>query len=186
MTIQSSINSFGTAAMNGNTAGGNIEGFIYTAMNAFYHTSLNFVGQNYGARNKERVKKSVICATLAVTTVGVIACAICFTFKRFLLGIYLPGDTEAIEFGVKRMSVICTTYFLCGIMEVSTGALRGIGSSMSSLFTSLFGSCVFRVVWIFTVFEMLRTHFSLYISYPISWTVTTGVQMLLFAIILNR
>lgn len=186
MTIQSSINSFGTAAMNGNTAGGNIEGFIYTAMNAFYHTSLNFVGQNYGARNKERVKKSVICATLAVATVGVIACAICFAFKRFLLGIYLPGDTEAIEFGVKRMSVICTTYFLCGIMEVSTGALRGIGSSMSSLFTSLFGSCVFRVVWIFTVFEMLRTPFSLYISYPISWTVTTGVQMLLFAIILNR
>jgi Na+-driven multidrug efflux pump len=80
------------------------------------------------------------------------------------------------------MNVVCATYFLCGIMEASTGALRGIGASMTSMFTSLFGSCVFRVAWIFTVFKALHTPFSLFISYPISWAMTGGVQFIFFAI----
>lgn len=186
MTIQSSVNSFGPDSMSGNTAGGNIEGFIYTAMNSFYHASLNFVGQNYGARNNERVKKSALCSVGAVAVLGAILCAVCFVFKKPLLGIYLPDNQAAMEFGIERMNVICTTYFLCGIMEATTGALRGIGSSMVSLFTSMFGSCFFRVAWIFTIFKVYHTPFMLYISYPISWAVTGGVQFLLFFVILNR
>ena len=108
------------------------------------------------------------------------------TLMNMLSGIYLPDSPEALEFGAYRMTIICATYYICGIMDAANGGLRGIGASMLSMLTSLFGSCVFRVVWIFTVFEMLRTPFSLYISYPISWTLTGGVQILLFILILNR
>lgn len=186
MTIQSSINSFGDVAMSGNTAASNIEGFIYVAMNAFHHAALNFVGQNYGARDKKRVQKSFWCSIITVGVVGAVLCVIARIFSQPLLGIYLPDSPEALEFGAYRMTIICATYYICGIMDAANGGLRGIGASMLSMLTSLFGSCVFRVVWIFTVFEMLRTPFSLYISYPISWLVTGGVQILLFVVILNR
>ena len=186
MTIQSSVNSFGDVAMSGNTAASNIEGFIYVAMNAFHHAALNFIGQNYGARNKKRVMQSMICSILAVATVGGLLCIVAYTFRESLLGIYLPDSPEGLKFGAYRMTVICATYYFCGIMDVTSGGLRGIGASTSSMLTSLFGSCVFRVIWVFTVFELYRTQLSLYISYPISWIMTGGVQLVLFIIILNR
>ena len=127
--IQSSINSFGTSVIVGNSASVNIEGFMYVSMNAFYQSALTSVSQNYGAGNKERINKSIYTTILCVVVVGIVLGAIVLPFSKQLLGIYITDSARALDFGVKRMVIICSTYFLCGIMEVLTGALRGLGIS---------------------------------------------------------
>lgn len=186
--IQSSINSFGDIVMSGNAAAGNIEGFVYVCLNAFYQTAVNFIGQNSGARQYKRVAKIVGLCVGLVTVTGLLTGFLAFFFGEQLLSIYITDSPEAIEYGIIRLAYISLPYFLCGLMEVSTGALRGMGSSLSPMIISVLGVCGVRIVWIYTVFGMEQFHTleCLYLSYIVSWTFTLLLQFAVFFFIYRK
>lgn len=183
--IQSSVNSFGSVAVAGNTAGQNIEGFIYMAMNTFHQTALSFSSQNFGAGNYKRIGRVFLECLGLVTFVGLSLGWLAYLFGNQLLGIY-SSDPQVIEVGLLRMSVICTMYCLCGIMDVTVGELRGIGCSVLPMVVSVLGVCAFRVFWIFTIFQQYRSLWTLYISYPISWVLTAAVNMVCFMLVRKK
>ncbi len=185
--IQSSVNSFGAVAVAGNAAAGNIEGFVYTAMNSVSQSALNFTGQNHGANNYSRVKKTAFISLGFVFIVGLILGVSAYIFSRPLLSIYISDSEEAVRYGITRLLYICVPYCFCGIMDVSTGLLRGLGSSILPMFITVAGVCVFRIVWIYSVFTIPQYHNleTLYISYIISWTMTFAVQIILYAILFH-
>jgi putative MATE family efflux protein len=187
--IQSSINSFDDKVlMAGNAAASNIESFLFVAMNSFHQTALNFTGQNVGAGNYRRVKQVMLTCLGCVAVLGTVIGVGCYGFAPYLLRIYVPDSPDAIAWGITRMSFIFMPYALCGLMDVSTGCLRGMGVSITPTFISVIGICGIRVGWILTLFqwEQFHTPESLYISYPISWTVTFIGQFLLFWGIYHR
>ena len=183
--IQSSVNSFGSIAMAGNTAASNIEGFIYTCMNAVYQTSLSFTSQNLGAGKIKRISRILVECLVVVFLVGAVMVFLAYTFGAELLRIY-STDPEVIENGLHRMRVICQTYYLCGMMDVTVGALRGLGYSVMPMLVSLAGVCGVRIVWIFTAFVWSRSLFTLYISYPISWGATFVIHLICFAVVYRK
>ena len=180
--IQSSINSFGEVVMSGNAAAANLEGFVYVALNSFSQTTVNFVGQNVGARQYGRVKKTLYLCLASVMVLGLTSSILMYAFAPQLLSIYITDSAEAIASGVMRMSIVCVTYCLCGLMDTSTGALRGMGASMTPMIISVLGVCGIRLGWIFTVFQIPRVHtpWWLYMSYPFSWLVTFACQFFAF------
>lgn len=186
--IQSSVNSFGDILMSGNAASQNIEGFLYVSLNSFHQTAVNFIGQNVGAKQYGRVKKIVWICLCCVTAVGVGMGLLIYGFGEELLSIYITDSAEAIAWGLVRMKVICRFYFLCGLMDVSTGALRGLGASVSPMIISVLGVCGIRIGWIATIFQIPRFHTpeSLYTSYIFSWTLTFLIQMYAFMKIYRR
>ncbi len=176
--IQSSVNSFGSVVVAGNAAAANIEGFVYTAQNSFSQTAVNFVGQNVGARRYDRVIKIFFrCMALSALT-GLLLGGLSFAFSEKLLSIYITDSAEAISYGAIRMAIFGFTYFLCGVMDVTTGTLRGMGRSIAPMIVSILGVCAFRVGWIFTIFKLPQFHSLewLFISYPISWSLVILVQ----------
>lgn len=183
--IQSSVNSFGSIAMAGNTAAGNIEGFVYTSMNAVYQTALSFTSQNVGGGRQDRIPKIVFQCLAIVTVVGAVLGNLAYQCGPFLLNIY-SSDPEVIQYGMSRMQIICQWYFLCGIMDVAVGILRGMGYSVMPMLVSLAGACGLRVLWIFTVFVWKHSLFVLYLSYPITWTITLAVHFICFFVIWKR
>lgn len=183
--IQSSVNSFGSVAMAGNTAGSNVEGFVYTAMNSVHQTAVSFTGQNLGGKKYDRINKILIECLLFVTAIGLIMGNGAVLFGNRILGFY-SSDPEVISYGLQRMSVICTIYCLCGIMDVLVGSIRGLGYAVMPMIVSLMGACVFRIVWIYTIFQWNRSLHTLYISYPISWGLTAFVHAICFLIVRKR
>ena len=183
--IQSSINSFGDIVMSGNAASGNIEGFVYVTQNAFHQTAVNFVGQNMGARRYDRVKKTLWTCLGCVCVAGLSTGLLVRLLGQPLLGIYIIDSQEAIQYGLLRMSYICIPYFLCGLMDVSTGALRGMGASLQPMIISVLGVCGIRVLWIYTIFQIPQYHTPqcLYSSYTASWVVTFIFQLTAFLLI---
>lgn len=180
--IQSSVNSFGDILMSGNAAAQNIEGFLYVTMNSFHQTAVNFIGQNVGAKQYDRVKKIVwICLGCVLVTGLALGTAMC-GFGEALLSIYITDSAEAISWGMVRLSIIAQFYFLCGLMDVSTGALRGLGASVSPMIISVLGVCGIRIGWIATIFQIPRFHTPecLYSSYIFSWTLTFLIQLFVF------
>lgn len=148
--IQSTVNTFGSVAMAGSTAGGNIEGFVWTAMDAFTQATQSFVGQNYGAKKLDRVKRVMWTCMFLVTGVGLALGIGAYLAARPLLGIY-SSDSAVIEYGRQRILVICVPYFTCGAMSIFVGGMRGLGSSLTPMADTIFGVCVLRVVWVYTI-----------------------------------
>ena len=184
--IQSSINSFGDVVMAGNTGAQNIEGFVFTAMNAFHQTAVNFTGQNVGAKQYDRVKKILWTCLGCVSVTGLVLGLAMYAMGPQLLSIYITDSAQAIEYGLVRMSYICAVYFLCGMMDVSTGALRGMGASMVPMIISILGVCGIRLLWIGTVFQAYHTTDCLYLSYGVSWVVTFIAQFAAFWMVYNK
>lgn len=181
--IQSSVNSFGDVLMSGNAAAANLEGFVYVMLNAFHQTAVNFIGQNVGAHQYERVKKILWICLGCVTVVGLTAGVTVYSFGEPLLSIYITDSQEAIAYGMIRLGMICVPYFLCGLMDVSTGALRGMGASVAPMIISVLGVCGIRIGWIATIFQIEQFHTPrcLYFSYTVSWTITFVAQMIAFS-----
>lgn len=188
VTIQSSINSFGDVLMSGNGAAANIEGFVYVTVNAFSQTAMNFIGQNAGAGQYRRVKKIVWICLGCVVVVGSCVGMGAYAVGEQLLSIYITDSQEAIRYGIIRMAYICLPYFLCGVMDISTGALRGMGISIPPMIISVLGVCGIRIGWIATIFRIPEYHTpqSLYASYPVSWIVTFLCQITVFAVIYHK
>lgn len=187
--IQSSINSFDNAVlMSGNGAAANIEGFVYVTMNGVHQTAVNYVGQNVGAQRFDRVKKVFLLGLACVLAIGSVTSGLAYLFGEELLGIYITDSQQAIQYGLIRFSFVCTTYVLCGLMDVSTGALRGLGASFTPMVISILGVCGLRITWIYTVFRMSQFHTpeSLYITYPLSWFLTFAAQTVAFMILYKK
>lgn len=185
--IQSSVNSFGEIVINGNGAAADLEGFVYFTMNGFAQGALTFCSQNLGARKIDRIKKVVIVASLAVVVMSGLGSLIFLFFGRNLIGFY-QDNPKIIDAGMMRIHVIITCYYLCGIMDVLANSLRGIGYSMLPFITSLTGACIFRIIYLFTIFRMERFHnpITIYLSYPFSWTLTITANLIIFIVVFRR
>lgn len=186
--IQSSVNSFGDVFIAGNAAASNIESFLYLSLNAFHQTAINFTGQNSGAGRYDRVLKTLWTCLGCAGIMGLVLGTLGWLFGPQLLSLYITDSPEAIAYGMLRLSIICRTYCLCGMMDVTTGALRGIGASFTPMVICILGVCGIRIGWIVTLFQQPRFHTpeSLYISYPVSWTITFLCQMTAFLILYRK
>lgn len=187
VVIQSSVNLFGNTVVSGNSAAQNIEGFIYMGMNAFYQAAISFTSQNIGAGKKERIKKIVLSAELLVFLTGLILGMSAMIFGEKLLYIY-TNNPEVVAAGMKRLRVITTTYYLCGMMDVMVGILRGLGYSIMPMIVSLVGACGLRLVWIATVFQIPEYHkiTTVYVAYPITWTITFLAHIITYLIVSKK
>ena len=170
--IQASVNTFGSTIMAGSSAASNIDGFIYTAMNAVTQTAMAFTGQNMGARKYERIGRILGRCILLVTLVGGIMGALCSLFRNGLINIYANGDPEVIYWGAQRMLIVALPYFIFGISDTIVGVVRGMGNSTLPMIISIFGVCAFRVLWLYTAFAVEPTFAVLMLGYPVSWIVT--------------
>jgi len=175
--IQSTINGFGSATVAGNTMAHIVEGFTYTSMNSVSQTALAFTGQNIGARRFENLKKILGWTSLYVTLLGIVMGGLTYILHPYLLRIF-TDDMDVIALGGKRILFICVPYFLIGLCEVCVGMLRGMGRSIYPTVVSILGICGLRLLWIFFVFPHIQTLESVYVSYPISWTVTGLIQFI--------
>ena len=179
VVIQSSVNIFGNIVVAGNSAAANLEGFVYMAMNAFYQTTLSFVSQNYGAGEQKRINRIVLLGEACVIVTGTLLGNMVVFFGNDLLQIY-SNNPEVIAAGMVRLHYISMIYALCGIMDVMVGALRGIGYSIMPMIVSIVGVCVLRLIWLATVFQWHRSLFILYLSYPVTWILTSLVYIVFF------
>ncbi|MCM1174808.1 MAG: MATE family efflux transporter [Blautia sp.] len=185
--IQSSVNSFGAVTVAGNSAGANIEGFVYVTMNAFHQAAISFTSQNVGAAKYERVNKILYAAQLCVIAAGVIFGNLAVFFGYPLLRMY-TSSPAVMEAGMRRMEIICRYYAFCGMMDVMVGALRGLGYAVMPMIVSLIGACGLRIFWIFTFFRMEQFHTvtSLYLTYPASWLLTFLAHVCCFIVVRRK
>lgn len=179
--IQSSINSVGSDAMAGNSAAASVEGMVYIAMNAFFHATLTFVGQNYGAHNFKRIRKGFLVSMAISFVVGSVLSTVVSRCAGFLVGFY-TNIPEVRDIGVMRMQIVCALYFLCGMMEVATGAIRGMGVAIRSMITCVVGVCFVRIVAVMmgAPYKEVPDIKILYYSFPVSWAITTTILTILF------
>lgn len=186
--IQSSINSFGAAATSGSAASSTVENLTYIIVNSFHQTALNFTGQNMGARQHDRVIKVMRTGLACSFGIGSICGILNIIFAKQLLGIFITDSPEAMQIALMRITTISLLYGFCGIMEVMSGTIRGLGSSVVPMIISIFGICGLRLFWVFVIFSVEQFHNlqSLYISYPISWFLTSSAQIIAFSVIWKR
>ena len=188
--IQSCVNSFGADVIAANTAASNIAAFSYTAMNSVFHAAITFTSQNIGARRYDRVWKIFWACQFAVLIIGVPLCALTTVFGPQLLGIYVSGSDPAydavIAMGMIRTYYVSMPYFLCGTMEVCCGMVRGLGKSWLPMVVTIFGACILRTVWIYTIFVWDHTLPALYFSYPVSWVFTSAMHIFCFVYFWKR
>ena len=187
VVIQSSLNSFDDPVLvAGSAASANIESFVYVSMNAFHQAAISFVGQNYGAAKCERVDKVAWQCVLYSVLAGLIFGNLAYLLGAPLAGIYAPGEPDVVAQALIRMSFICCPYFICGIMDTLVGVLRGLGSSVIPMVTSIVGACGLRLLWVAAVFPLDRTPACLYMSYPVTWIITALFHFLFLMLIVRR
>ena len=180
--LQSSVNSFGSIAMAGYTAANNILGFLYVSINSVSQACMSFTSQNYGVGKYKRMDRILIdCLILSVSIALVIGCGAYF-FGNQILQIYTE-EPEVIRCGVEILSITTVPYFLCGIMDLFPGALRGMGYSTVPMILSIIGTVGTRILWIFVFFPQHRSLYFLFISYPGSWAATIVMQVICFFLV---
>ena len=185
MLLQTGYNSLGPVIVNANVAAMNVDGYIYNILNSFYHTCLTFCSQNFGAKRFDRVKKVFFTGTASVTILGLALGIFVYVFAAPLVGIF-NSDPEILVYAKQRLALIALPYFMCGLMDVGSGYLRSIGYSMYALLITFLGSCVLRIVWIYTVFPIFNDVRALYVVFPISWFVTAATLFITFFVCYKR
>lgn len=177
--LQSSVNSFGSTAMAGYTAANNILGFLYVSVNAVTQACMSFTSQNYSVGKQKRMDRVLLdCVILSAGAAAVLGVG-AYVFGTQLLGIY-TSDKEVIRCGLEILSITTVPYFLCGIMDLIPGALRGMGHSAVPMVLSVIGTVGTRVLWIYVFFPHHRSLYFLFISYPGSWIATIIMQAVCF------
>ena len=183
--LQSSVNSFGSVAMAGYTAANNILGFLYTSINSVTQACMSFTSQNYGAGKYKRIDKVLVeCMFLSVTVGLVLGCSF-YVFGPEILRVY-TRDPDVIRSGMEILSYTTVTYFLCGLMDLFPGPMRGLGYSAVPMILSIIGTVGTRVVWIFGIFPHHRSLDILFISYPASWIISIILQVICFYFVRKR
>ncbi len=177
--LQSSVNSFGSTAMAGYTAANNILGFLYAAINAVTQACMSFTSQNYSVGKQKRMDRVLLdCMILSVCAAGIIGVG-AYVFGSQILRIY-TSEEEVIQCGLEILSITTVPYFLCGIMDLIPGALRGMGHSAVPMILSIIGTVGTRILWIYVFFPHHRSLYFLFISYPGSWIITIVMQAVCF------
>ena len=180
--LQSSVNSFGSTAMAGYTAATNILGFLDAAVNAVTQACMSFTSQNYGVGKYKRMDRVLLdCGILSFVIALVLGCG-SYMCGGEILKVYTE-DPEVIRCGVEILSITTVPYFLCGIMDLFPGALRGMGHSGVPMILSIIGTVGTRIVWIFWIFPQHRSLYTLFISYPASWFITIVLQVVCFVFV---
>ena len=183
--IQSSINTFGSAAIAGITAANTLEMICFICMGSIGQAVVSFVGQNHGGKKFSRVRDSIkICAILAVAC-AIVSAIFIFSFGRPLLGIF-NTDPAVIDYGMRKFCITLPLIFTCSLMEVFTGALRGLGHSVSPTVITVFFVCIMRVIWIYTIFRIYPTLEGLLISYPVTWVLNAAGVGWLLKVIMDK
>lgn len=187
VVIQSSVNGFGEITVAGNSAAANLEGFVYMAMNAFHQAAISFTSQNVGAGKYSRINKVLYVAQTYVVAVGLSLGLLVIAFGSPLLGIY-SDNSVVIEAGLVRLKYVVTVYFLCGMMDVMVGSLRGLGYAVMPMIVSLMGACGLRLIWIATIFQIPKFHTidMVYITYPVTWFITFLAHVICFMIVRRK
>lgn len=194
MLIQSTIIGLNNAAcpggssiIDGNAAATNLEGFAYVATNAVYQASVTFTSQHHGARMYKRIGTVMRCCYFVTALVAIVCASVLLIFRHPLLGLYIQnGDEMALEVAYTRFYINIAPYVSLAFMEVGSGVLRGLGKSTLSTVISLIGSCVFRLVWIYLIFPLHPVLWMVYLSYPISWTLTALTHFTVSMIVRHR
>ena len=177
--LQSSVNSFGSTAMAGYTAANNILGFLYVAVNAVTQACMSFTSQNYSVGKQKRMDRVLMDCMVLSVVVSVVLGVGAYIFGSQVLRIY-TADTDVIRCGLEILSITTVPYFLCGIMDLIPGALRGMGHSAVPMILSVIGTVGIRVLWIYGFFPQHRSLQFLFISYPGSWIATIVMQAVCF------
>lgn len=183
--LQSSVNSFGSIAMAGYTAANNIFGFLYAATNSITQACMSFTSQNYGVGKLKRVDRVLFNCMILTVTITLLLGGGTYIFGHQLLGIY-TSDAEVIACGIEIFLYTTVTYFLCGLMDLFPGAMRGMGYSFVPMIISIIGTVGLRIVWIFWVFPKNHTLDVLFISYPVSWGLTIIMQVICFLFVRKK
>lgn len=177
--LQSSVNSFGSTAMAGYTAANNILGFLYVAVNAVTQACMSFTSQNYSVGKQKRMDRVLADCMILSAGVSVVLGVGAYVFGSRLLGIY-TSEADVIQCGLEILSITTVPYFLCGIMDLIPGALRGMGHSGVPMVLSVIGTVGTRILWIYVFFPQHRSLYFLFISYPASWIATILMQAVCF------
>ena len=177
--IQSNVNSFGSDAMAGISAGSNFDAYIFTATNGFTQAGMNFISQNVGAKKKENIRKIWLISLGSASATAAVLATLGFLLRLRIVGLF-TSDPAVIAIGTERMALIMPFYAFCSLLDVTAGCVRGLGRSFQIMLVSLFGACGIRLIWVFFFLPLRRTLAFLYISYPLSWGITFAVAVGLF------
>ena len=180
--IQSSVNTFSEAMIAGNATGISIEAFIYTSMNAVSSTASTFAGQNYGTGKYKRIKRVMWDCCLIEAILGIVLSAL-FMLLRYQLASLYTTDDAVIKVAASRMMYILPFYFVCGVVEVLVGCMRGMNYTVLPTLASLLCVCVYRIIWVFTAFPAHHKISTLWLSYPISWVLNLAVDAVMIFIV---
>lgn len=183
--IHSTVNTFGSAVIAGNTAASNIESFVSMPLSSFQQATMSFMGQNYGARKHERFGSIVRCGVLLVLCLGIPLGLLASTFAEPLIRIY-TSEPDVIAWGASRLTLLSMTYFILHIDDVFASGQRGMGSSVFPMLVSIVCICVFRIIWIYTVFAASPDMLTLYYAYPASWAFSLVVHAISFFLYKKR
>ena len=177
----------GSAVIDGNAAATNLEGFAYVATNSVYQAAVTFTSQHHGAKKYKRIGTVMRCCYFVTALVAITAAAILLIFRHPLLGLYIQDGNEiALETAYTRFYINIAPYVTLAFMEVGSGVLRGLGKSTLSTVISLLGSCVFRLLWIYLIFPLCPQLWMVYLSYPISWSLTALTHFTVSMIVRRR
>lgn len=183
--IQSTINTFGSVAMAGNTAAQNADAIIYTCTNAVAQTAMTFSSQNMGAKKYENLRKVYFMCMGVALIISVCFGTLGLIFPEQIIGIFTT-DSDVIEIGKQRLYIMMTTYFICSIMDVSGCQIRGMGKSIEPMIITLLGACGIRVLWLYTGYPLKQELWNLYLSYPLSWGITFVALFICFFVFEKR
>lgn len=190
--LTAGINTLPTTDISGKTIAINIEGLVHTSMNSYLHASMTFTGQNYGAKKPERIKKSIIYAVIQVTFVGIVGGQLLNLFAEPIANLYIdpadPDKAAVLAAALELMNFMLAVYFMCGLMDTLSGALRGLGYSMIPMVVSIGAICVLRTIWVTLVFPTERFHslIGIYTIYPISWFLGLSTMAIALLILFKR
>ena len=190
VTIQSGVNSLGPIAMAGNAAASSVDSLIHTAMTAFYNAAPTFTSQNMGAKQYRRIPKVLFWNMAFSTAIGLSLGILAKIFGTSLLGLYVPVDdpnrAAVIADGIIRLTWVAFPCFLCGVMDVCCGVLRGLGRNWLPMIVSLIGGCGLRIIWVKTAFAAAPSLQRLYLCYPLSWIAVLAVYLCMLVPILHK
>lgn len=177
--IQSAVNTFPSVVVEGNSAATNSDALVYQLMDAFYIACSSFIGQNFGAGNKKRILRSYLICTIYSFAVGAVLGGGLVLFGKGFLSIF-TDDPAVMQEGMARLKIMGFSYCISAFMDTTISASRGLGKTVVSTIIVIMGSCVFRVVWILTIFAKFRTITSIYLLYSCSWTITAIAEIIYF------
>ena len=183
--VQTGVNSFDHVMVEGNSAAANADPLVYDMMAAFYTACSSFIAQNYGAKKSDRILKSYLICLLYSFVVGLVLGVGLYLLRYPFLSLF-TSDTTVVDAGIKRLSIMALSYSVSAFMDCTIAASRGLGKSIVPTIVVIMGSCVFRILWIYTIFAHFRTIQSLYLLYVFSWTITAIAEIIYFVIVYRK